>query len=171
MKHATRRWFAPSVLGCVFAAGCSTAPTPVPVRAGASEMQQLVGEWEGEYSSEATGRSGTIVFKLIPGEAQAQGDVLMIARGSSEPYRAVESSPGRARADSQLLTIRFVAASEGAVTGTLAPYLDPDCDCEVETTFTGNLTGDRIDGTFTSVSSRGAGRTGGRWQATRKRGS
>ena len=152
-------------------AACKTTPAPVPVQASASDLQQLTGEWEGEYSSEATGRSGSIQFQLVPGENQARGDVLMVARGSTVPYRAATTT-GREQAHpgSQLLTIRFVNSTGGAVTGTLDPYHDPDCDCEVETTFSGKRQGDTIEGTFTSTSSRSAGRTGGRWKVTRKRG-
>jgi len=53
------------------------------------------------------------------------------------------------------------------VTGTLDPYRDPDCGCEVTTTFSGEVHGDRVGGTFTS--SRTAGRVFGTWKATRKR--
>ena len=150
-------------------AACSSTPAPVPVAGKTGDLQQLAGEWEGEYSSEATGRSGTIVFQLAPGEDHAHGDVLMIPRGGAEPFRRTDSSwPEAAHVPSQLLVIRFVSASGGAVTGTLEPYRDPSCDCTVETTFTGKIEGDAIEGTFSSVSERGVGRTGGRWRVTRK---
>ena len=107
----------------------------------------------------------------MPGEDQARGDVLMVAGGSTVPYgAAVTTGREQAHPGSQLLTIRFVNSAGGAVTGTLDPYHDPDCDCEVETTFSGKQQGDTIEGTFTSTSSRTAGRTGGRWKVTRKRG-
>jgi hypothetical protein len=148
---------------------CSSTPAPVPVEGKTADLQQLAGEWEGEYSSEATGRSGTIVFKLAPGEDHAHGDVLMVPRGGGEPYRRTDAAwPEAAHVPGQLLVIRFVSASEGTVTGTLEPYRDPSCDCTVETTFTGKLQGDAIEGTFSSSSSRAAGRSGGRWRVTRK---
>jgi hypothetical protein len=150
-------------------AACSTTSPPVPVQATESDLQRLAGQWEGEYSSEATGRSGSIQFKLISGEDHAHGDVLMIARGATVPYRAaVTTGREQAHPGSQLLTIRFVSSTGGTVTGTLDPYHDPDCDCEVETSFSGKVEGDTIAGTFTSTSSRSAGRTGGRWKVTRK---
>jgi hypothetical protein len=149
---------------------CKSTPAPVPVQASASDLEQLAGDWEGEYSSEATGRSGSIQFKVVPGENQAQGDVLMVAGGSTVPYgAAVATGREQAHPGSQLLTIRFVNSAGGAVTGKLDPYHDADCDCEVETTFSGRQKGDTIEGTFTSTSSRSAGRTGGRWKVTRKR--
>ena len=36
----------------------------------------MTGRWEGDYSSAATGRSGSIVFEFKPGDL-AYGDVLM----------------------------------------------------------------------------------------------
>ena len=90
-------------------AACSSTPAPVPVAGKTGDLQQLAGEWEGEYSSEATGRSGTIVFKLAPGEDHAHGDVLMIPRGGAEPFRRMDSSwPEAAHVPGQLLVIRFV---------------------------------------------------------------
>jgi hypothetical protein len=158
------------VLAIALACGCSSAPAPVPVSGAASDLQALAGEWEGEYSSEATGRSGTIVFKLAPGEDHAHGDVLMIPRGGAEPFRRTDSSwPEAAHVPSQLLVIRFVSAAGGSVTGTLEPYHDPTCDCDIDTTFTGKLHGDTIEGTFASVSSKGVARTGGVWRVTRKK--
>ena len=66
----------------------------------------------------------------------------------------------------ELLSIRFVRAEGETVTGTLDPYWDPDCSCEVTTTFIGAIFGDRIAGTFTSM--RTAGRVSGTWKATRR---
>lgn len=67
----------------------------------------------------------------------------------------------------EVLAIRFVRVAEGAVSGRLEPYLDPDCDCEASTTFTGRVHGDVIEGTF-HVVSRGVSGTTGRWRAWRK---
>jgi hypothetical protein len=115
------------------------------------ELSALAGDWEGEYSSAATGRLGSIVFKLVAGEDHAHGDVLMIPRGSSDPYRPRSGGEGPAPAGaSQLLTIRFVRAEAGRISGTLDPYWDPDCNCEVTTTFVGEARGDAIEGTFSS---------------------
>jgi hypothetical protein len=69
----------------------------------------------------------------------------------------------------QLLTIRFVRAKGRQISGTLDRYWDPDCNCEMKTSFTGEINGDRIEGTFTSISGRpGVGRSTGWWEVTRK---
>jgi hypothetical protein len=151
----------------VFAAGCASTPAEVRIEGAPTELSALAGDWEGEYSSAATGRLGSIVFKLVAGEDHAHGDVLMIPRGSSDPYRPRSGGEGPAPAGaSQLLTIRFVRAEGGRISGTLDPYWDPDCNCEVTTTFVGAINGDRIAGTFTSM--RTAGRVSGTWKATRR---
>lgn len=147
--------------------GCASTPAPVPVEGTPADLSVLAGDWEGEYASQATGRLGSIVFKLVAGEDHAHGDVLMIPRGSSDPYRPRTGGEGPAPAGaSQLLTIRFVRAEGGKVSGTLDPYWDPDCNCEVATTFVGQLRGDSIEGTFTSE--RNAGRVFGTWKVSRK---
>lgn len=153
----------------VLVEGCASTPAAVPIQATPSEIAALAGHWEGEYSSPATGRLGSIVFDLVAGEDHAHGDVLMIPRGSTDPYRPAQrpSGDGRGPAEaSQLLTIRFIRAEAGKVSGTLDPYWDPDCNCEVTTRFVGELRGDTVEGTFTSE--RTAGRVFGTWKATRK---
>lgn len=149
---------------------CSSTPAAVPVEGAAGDLSALAGHWEGEYESPATGRLGSIVFDLTAGADLANGDVLMIPRGSTKPYgpapRPAGESPSPG-ATSQLLTIRFVKAEGGKVSGTLDPYWDPDCNCEVTTTFVGEVHGDSVAGTFSS--NRNAGRVFGTWKATRKR--
>jgi hypothetical protein len=149
--------------------GCASAPAAVPVQATPSEIAALAGHWEGEYSSPATGRLGSIVLDLIAGEDHAHGDVLMIPRGSTDPYRPARpaGADGRGPAEaSRVLTIRFIRAEAGKLSGTLDPYWDPDCNCEVTTRFVGQVRGDTVEGTFTSE--RTAGRIFGTWKAVRK---
>ena len=161
-------------LGSVLALGvlvtaCATTPATVPVEGGPAEVSALAGHWEGDYQSEATGRTGTIVFDLKAGEDHAHGDVVMIPRGSTNPYGPAPRPTGEGAgspATAELLTIRFVRAEGETVNGTLDPYWDPDCNCEVTTTFVGAIFGDRIAGTFTSM--RTAGRVSGTWKATRR---
>jgi hypothetical protein len=153
----------------VLALGCATAPPPVPIEGTAAQVSALAGHWEGEYESRATGRTGSIVFDLKAGEDHAHGEVVMIPRGSSTAYRPAPRPSGQgagSAATAELLTIRFVRAEGETVNGTLDPYWDPDCSCEVTTSFVGEVRGDRIAGTFTSM--RTAGRVSGTWKATRR---
>lgn len=151
--------FAPLALGlaAVCSASCSSAPSPapaVPVEAAKkSDFSALVGKWTGGYQSEVTGRSGSIVFELKAGDATAHGDVLMWPKGSKEP---LTPPPGgnpteeRLRTMPRVLSITFVQSRGGYVTGTMDPYTDPDCQCQVRTTFVGSIDGDVIVGEFTT---------------------
>jgi hypothetical protein len=153
---------------------CSSSQNPapaVPVAGARSDISTLAGRWEGEYHSEATGRSGSIVFELKPGDTVARGDVLMVPQGANSPAPAT-TLPGTSetlRTMPQVLSISFVSASGGVVKGTMDPYRDPDCDCEVQTTFVGKVAGNVIEGTFTTSPSGAGPITAGRWSITRKK--
>jgi hypothetical protein len=150
----------------ICACGSSKNPAPaVPVAGTRSSIASLAGRWEGEYSSEATGRSGSVVFDLKPGDTVARGDVLMVPRGAHAPAEA-SRLPGTSetlQTMPQVLRIGFV------VKGTMDPYRDPDCDCEVQTTFVGRVSGDTIEGTFTTTGAGASPITTGRWKMTRKK--
>ena len=133
----------------------------MPVAGVRSDISALAGRWEGEYSSEATGRSGSIVFELKSGDTVAHGDVLMVPKGA-KTSNTIATMP-------QVLNINFVNASGGVVKGTMDPYRDPECDCEVTTTFVGRITGDTIEGTFTTDAGGAAPTTAGRWKMTRQK--
>jgi hypothetical protein len=159
----------------VWACSSSKNPAPaVPVAGSRADVSALVGRWEGEYNSEATGRSGSIVFELKPGDRVARGDVLMIPKGGLGAGTAGTQSslPGTSeslRTMPQVLKISFVSTSGDVLTGTIDPYQDPECNCEVRTTFVGKLSGDTVEGTFTTNPSGSAPLTTGRWKITRKK--
>jgi hypothetical protein len=155
--------------------GCAAAPPPaVPIAGSSQELSALVGDWEGEYSSEATGRSGSIRFTLRSAADSAFGDVVMIPAGAGSPLRRAEpddrpgAPPAGGAAPSEVLTIRFVRAEGGTVSGSLDPYHAPDCSCILTTTFLGELRGDVIEGTFTTAGDPMAARQPGRWRVTRR---
>ena len=169
------RWALVLVLAAAaLSSACSSSKNPapaVPVAGARSDISALAGRWEGEYHSEATGRSGSIVFELKPGDTVARGDVLMVPQGANSPPSATKL-PGTSetlRTMPQVLSISFVSASGGVVKGTMDPYRDPDCDCEVQTTFVGRLSGNVIEGTFTTSPSGAGPITTGRWSITRKK--
>jgi hypothetical protein len=149
--------------------GCATMePSQVTLEGAPVQVAALAGKWAGEYSSPVTGRTGSILFTLVAGDDHAHGDVVMMPHGDTRAYRPVEPTAPR-RQPPQVLTIRFVRAAEGSVSGVLDPYWDPDCGCEARTTFSGRLTGDAIEGTFTTQTSEAAGPSYGRWKADRRR--
>jgi hypothetical protein len=156
------------------ALACATKPTPVTVSGEVGDRASLAGKWTGEYSSQATGRSGSIVFNLSPSGDAATGDVVMVPRGLGRaltPYTAGNTTGGATQspAASQVLTIKLVRVSGDTVSGVLDAYHDPECNCPVVTTFTGTLRGDTIDGTFSTRGSQNVGPQTGTWRVARSR--
>jgi hypothetical protein len=152
------------LLAAGLTAACSSQPVPPSVQvegAKKSDLAALVGRWTGDYSSKDTGRTGSIVFEFKSG-TQGAGDVLMWPKGSKEPIKPAHGndlSEEQVRAMPQVLNISFVSSQGGILTGTMDPYIDPDCQCEVRTTFAGTIDGDVITGEFTIE----------RWDQTGKR--
>jgi hypothetical protein len=148
---------------------CASIPSKTPVEGPPNATARLVGQWEGTYDSDETGRSGVISFRLRAAADTAQGEIIMTAHGT--PSRA---DPGAVptyafSAANAPITIRFVIVNGSDVTGRLDPYTDPECGCTLKTTFHGVLEGDVIKGTFHS---EGNGffhqPANGTWRVTRK---
>lgn len=154
------------------AAACSWRRTPVPVISDTGSTALLVGKWSGEYSSKETGRIGSISFDLASEKDTAYCDVVMIPKMpantiANEEGPAIQSA--RLSAAGQPLRIQFVRLGKGHVTGNLEPYRDPDCGCQVLTTFDGVFTGpNTIEGTFTTRGMEFFHQTSsGKWKVTR----
>ena len=164
-----------SLTAAALLAGCATRPTPVPVIGPQTDVNALVGEWTGDYSNPETGRSGSIVFTLKAGKDTAMGSVVMIPRenkrqitvGAPVDRPVVRTSV--AAGSSEVLTIRFVRMEGSHLIGRLDTYRDPDCGCELTTTFHGQFTdAGTITGTFTSTgSTMGHLPSSGRWTVKR----
>jgi len=148
----------------VLAMGCSTRLDPVPVAGVHTEVEQLIGDWDGTYSSSESRRTGSIFFQITAHGDSAFGDVLMpVAAGTVGP-RPVDMLTGHEQhvRSTELLSIRFVRVAGGAVQGELEPYIAPDCDCVARTTFYGKVEGNEISGSYITTSDRGAQR--GEWR-------
>jgi hypothetical protein len=150
---------------------CTSNPTPITVT---GDRASLAGQWIGEYNSPATGRSGSIVFNLSPSGDAANGDVVMIPRGSGKPLvpytgNTTVGAATQGTPSSQVLTIKLVRVSGDTVSGVLDPYRDPECDCAVQTTFTGTISGDTIDGMFSTRGSQTNTPQTGTWRVKRSR--
>ena len=159
-------------LALVALAACASNPAPIPLSADRADLGALVGEWSGEYSSAASGRSGSILFKLAAGADTAYGDVVMVPRAAASGSSGNAPSTSPAGTDvprgGTPLFIRFARIEGEQVSGSLAPYMDPDCRCEVRTTFVGRLTSpDRLEGTFMTQSAMLSQPLSGRWSARR----
>lgn len=152
-------------------AACGWRRTPVPVVFESGSVALLVGEWAGEYSSTQTGRSGTITFDLASEKDTAFCDVFMIPKsGSGQTVGDFTAGPiVRHQTPTEPLKIRFIRLGDNRISGTLEPYVDPDCGCRVSTTFHGKFDGENtIEGTFESRGTRGEQlQSGGRWKVAR----
>jgi hypothetical protein len=152
------------------AAGCAPMPT-VALQATPADLEILAGDWAGDYESAALGRRGRIEFKLKAGTDEAYGDVLMVPRGRRSPYQPLpydEAQNPPSMPSSELLTIRFIRASNGAITGRLDRYWDPDRNCFANTAFTGNVGLGIVEGTFKTTFECGTGEATGTWTASKK---
>jgi hypothetical protein len=165
------RLFLAASAGVVLA--CASKPAPITVTGDSGDRASLAGKWVGEYTSPATGRSGSIVFNLSPTGDAASGDVVMVPRGYARaltPYNMTTTggvpiqNPGAA---SQVLTIKLVRVAGDTVSGVLDAYRDPECDCPVVTAFTGTVNGDTIDGKFTTRGSSANTPQTGTWRVKR----
>ncbi len=146
-------------------AACSYDPPPVPVTGDPEARGVLAGEWSGSYQGRESGRSGSLFFRLGAGADTARGDVLMAPVARMHP--AVETEEWEREVASPLLTIRFVRAEGNLVYGRLDEYRDPQCGCLLQTTFTGRIEGNEIEGTFTTLHIDSGQRHSGTWNARR----
>ena len=149
--------------------GCASRPDPVPISGNPAAIANLAGTWLGEYNGTESQRSGSITFTVSASGDSVFGDVVMMAGSNRTALVPAHSEAEHLRhvRSSQALRIDFVSVSGGGLTGTLEPYIAPDCNCQVSTTFTGRQAGNVIEGTFvtrgSSVEQRGS------WRATRTR--
>jgi len=151
--------------------GCRSAQNPVNLYGEKVDLELLEGEWTGDYFSKDTGRSGTIEFTLNADGHKASGDVLMIPRGSREPYHPVGYRE-KIKMDPQFpkfLTINFVETENGNVKGELTPYWDPEMQRRTYTVFEGVFQGDTIEGTFESRFEQSPIYFNGQWKVLRKK--
>jgi hypothetical protein len=99
----------------------------------------------------------------------------MIAENQKDPFRPYP--PGDSRLGptnapyTQLLSIRFGRAEAGHISGTMAPYWDPERKCQATAVFLGTIKDRTIDGTFTSLCDDGVRQLQGRWRVTKTSGS
>jgi len=126
---------------------CAGTQKEIPVQGTDNELVKLAGTWEGDYQGTDSGRNGPIKFDLRIGVHSAEGEVRM---GGTTP-----------------LKIDFVNVKDGQVRGTIAPYTDPACNCQVETTFLGNRSGEEIAGSFETKLGATGKTQSGTWQVKR----
>ena len=154
---------------------CGASHPPVPLVGTAAEVSSLIGEWSGDYSSAESGRAGSIKFTLRAAGDSAFGDVVMVPSATGVPLTPWRSgdAPGaqptgaNQAPQSTVLKIRFVQVEQGHVSGTLDPYADPRTGARLLTTFTGEVRGKSITGSYTTRLPSGETQTG-RWSVERR---
>jgi hypothetical protein len=151
----------------VFAFGCRTQPVPVHVEGDPVSIAWLAGSWTGEYLGGSAARGGSLGFTLRRGTDSLYGDVTMVG-STGQPLRPADPiDVHRSHVQApQRLRIDFVAVHADVVQGILEPYVSPDCECIVATTFVGQVHGNVIAGIFAT---RHLGRVvgEGRWEMHR----
>jgi len=164
----------PFILVLILASpACRITPPPaaVPVQGTHDDVQVLSGEWSGSYWSTTTGRHGTIKFNLPEHADTGYGEVEITFSPALRLLEDTSSKDQPIPETCTVLDIKLVRVEGNRVRGTMAPYWDPDCDCQARTTFEGKISGNRIDGKFSTGRASSDRRTlTGKWEATREGG-
>ncbi len=151
--------------------GCTQSPGPVTRVTGPSgSMARIAGDWSGDYRLSDGSRRGTIMFHLTHGDSVASGQVLMVPPTDVETPVSGEATPTprEHRRPVQPVDVTFIGVQDDRVRGTLRPYRDPECLCDVETTFEGKLNGELIEGTFLIHQVVDGRNRTGRWSVRRR---
>ena len=157
-----------AMLVLVGSAACQYRPTPISLQGEPASIAGLRGEWAGEYWSEGSERRGALNFSISSSADSAYGDVIMFTPLGQQVRPVDTGEIHRMHSGStQALRIDFVRVGGGMISGTLEPYVAPDCNCQVSTTFTGNVAGDTLRGTFVTNGVQGGNRDG-RWMMARR---
>ena len=163
MKRLTTIVLAGAVVAAS-AAGCAPSrPPEIELTSSDFDLNPLVGEWRGNFTNPEAGRTGTIAFTLHAGVSSASGNVVMI------PQSADSSLSSAAAVARSVLKINFIRKEGRKVSGTLDPFRDLTCGCQVTTTFEGAFTdAHTIEGHFsTAPLVAGPKVTNGTWKVTR----
>ena len=157
-----------SCLAVALAVGCRTAPQmPVQLQGDPTSIAWLAGSWTGEYWGGAGGRGGSLSFTLRSGTDSLYGDVTMLDPYGQklQPADPMDVHAQHVRSPQQL-RIDVARVEADSIRGVLEPYVAPDCDCIVATTFMGRVAGDRITGVF-ETRAGGRVRAEGSWELNR----
>ena len=146
---------------------CARPPAVVTLEGEPAAIGTLAGQWQGEYWGAESGRSGTIDFSVSGSRDSVSGEVRMVDPVGRQLQSVDPSGLHRTHVRSeQSLAIQFVRVSETGVSGRMEPYVAPDCQCSVSTSFVGVVRGDSIVGTFVTEFP-GGGLDEGHWRVVR----
>ena len=129
-------------------AACGAAQKEVAMQGTDLDLARVAGDWHGEYKGAESGRTGPVNFSLQVGSHTAEGEVMMDG--------------------AKTLKNAFVKVQRKEVKGSIAPYTDPACSCEIETSFLGTVSDGEINGTFESKLGATGQVQSGTWSVQRK---
>lgn len=132
---------------------CASSMSSFPVRGQDEDVARMVGEWKGEFQGNNNERRGTIKMNLELGRHTAGAQVTM--HGATADGSPLE------------LRVEYLKIQDGTVLGEIEPYDDATCDCKVETTFEGALSGDYLIGTYHERMTGTGRERRGQWSAER----
>ncbi|MFL5605143.1 MAG: hypothetical protein ACJ8AD_01735 [Gemmatimonadaceae bacterium] len=156
------------LLAIVGLTACSSHSMPVLLQGEPVAAASLSGDWTGSYWNGGSARRGALKFYIGKGEDDSFGDVTMLSPLGERMQPADQGPAHRAHTRlAQTLRVDFDWAPGGQLTGSLEPYIAPDCLCKVTTTFTGTFVGDTIRGTFVTTGGTTENREG-KWQLVRR---
>ena len=128
-------------LAVALAVGCRTVPPmPVQLQGDPTSIAWLAGSWSGQYWGGAGGRGGSLSFLLRSGTDSLYGDVTMLDPHGQQLRPADPRDVHALHVHSpQQLRIDVIRVQADSIRGVLEPYVAPDCECTVTTTFTGRV--------------------------------
>jgi len=165
-----RRTIIVGTVAALLTACQSTPAPPIRLQGEPSAIARLAGGWTGQYWGGSGGRGGSLEFALRSGSDSLYGDVVMLDPRGQQLKAAdpMEAHVQHVQTPSHL-RIDYVLAKGDSLRGVLEPYVSPDCECTVTTTFFGQVRGDKMSGLFETRSGARL-RAQGSWELARKSG-
>ena len=158
------------MLGC--ASTSSKTPAIKEVSGTEFDVAQLTGTWEGNFSSTVSQRSGTITLELNQAGKREVGSILLQYQKQHPKVHAPKGHNVKKTGTytkTKPLSVEFIAIEGGKISGNVTPYADPVFTRKtVFTTYEGIVTGNRIEGTYTTRVGQNGNSFTGSWWAVRK---
>lgn len=108
----------------------------LPVGTPGARPSPLVGTWCGTFAGGESDLHGYLRFRLHPDSSRAHGN-LWIVEPEADGFTAVRR-----------LRVLFDESEVGIIRGDSDPFDDPNCGLVVQAVFSGEVSGDRIEGLF-----------------------
>lgn len=122
-----------ATLALALIVGCGSSMQSIEVNGKKKDIGRLAGSWQGAFK----------------GAANEQANVdIAVSVNRRDAYKALVRATIAGETAPQPLRVVDFRVDNREIVGTLAPYIDPVCMCTARTTFTGEIAGDVVHGTF-----------------------